>query len=214
MKKIKVFLVDDHKLFRNGLSLLLEGEKDIIVCGEAENGKQFCDAIQKEVPDIVLMDIEMPEMDGFETTELICGKYPDLKVIALTMFGEEQYYLKMIEAGAKGFLLKNSDIEEVIKAIKTVYEGGTYFNQEILYNMVKNIKEVRKEAGPQIQLSVREQEILDLICKGLSNTEIASELNISKRTVEKHRSNILTKTQTYNTASLVMFAVENKLISL
>jgi len=214
MKKIKVFLVDDHKLFRNGLSLLLEGEKDIIVCGEAENGKQFCDAIQKEVPDIVLMDIEMPEMDGFETTELICGKYPDLKVIALTMFGEEQYYLKMIEAGAKGFLLKNSDIEEVIKAIKTVYEGGTYFNQEILYNMVKNIKEVRKEAGPPIQLSVREQEILDLICKGLSNTEIASELNISKRTVEKHRSNILTKTQTYNTASLVMFAVENKLISL
>jgi DNA-binding NarL/FixJ family response regulator len=214
MKKIKVFLVDDHKLFRNGLSLLLEGEKDIVVCGEAENGKQFCEAIQKEEPDVVLMDIEMPEMDGFETTELTCGKYPDLKVIALTMFGEEQYYLKMIEAGAKGFLLKNSDIEEVIKAIKTVFDGGTYFSQEILYNMVKNIKEVRREAGPPVQLSVREQEILDLICKGLSNTEIASELNISKRTVEKHRSNILIKTQTYNTASLVMFAVENKLISL
>jgi DNA-binding NarL/FixJ family response regulator len=214
MKKIKVFLVDDHKLFRNGLALLLEGEKDLVVSGEAENGKQFCESIQKEVPDVVLMDIEMPEMDGFETTELTCSKYPDLKVIALTMFGEEQYYLKMIEAGAKGFLLKNSDIEEVIKAIKTVYEGGTYFSQEILYNMVKNIKEVRKETGPPVQLSVREQEILDLICKGFSNTEIASELNISKRTVEKHRSNILAKTQTYNTASLVMFAVENKLISL
>lgn len=214
MKKIKVFLVDDHKLFRNGLSLLLEGEKDIVVNGEAENGKQFCEAILKEVPDVVLMDIEMPEMDGFETTELTCNKYPELKVIALTMFGEEQYYLKMIEAGAKGFLLKNSDIEEVIKAIKTVYEGGTYFSQEILYNMVKNIKEVRKDAGPPVQLSVREQEILDLICKGLSNTEIASELNISKRTVEKHRSNILIKTQTYNTASLVMFAVENRLINL
>ncbi len=214
MKKIKVFLVDDHKLFRNGLSLLLEGEKDIIVSGEAENGKQFCEAILDEVPDVVLMDIEMPEMDGFDTTELTCGKYPDIKVIALTMFGEEQYYLKMIEAGAKGFLLKNSDIEEVIKAIKTVYEGGTYFSQEILYNMVKNIKEVRKEAGPPVLLSVREQEILDLICKGFSNTEIASELNISKRTVEKHRSNILIKTQTYNTASLVMFAVENKLITM
>jgi DNA-binding NarL/FixJ family response regulator len=160
------------------------------------------------------MDIEMPEMDGFETTSLTCGEYPDLKVIALTMFGEEQYYLKMIEAGAKGFLLKNSDIEEVIKAIKTVYDGGTYFSQEILYNMVKNIKEVRKEAGPPVQLSGREHEILELICKGFSNTEIASELNISKRTVEKHRSNILIKTQTYNTASLVMFAVENKLISL
>jgi DNA-binding NarL/FixJ family response regulator len=214
MTKIKVFLVDDHKLFRNGLSLLLEGEKDIVVSGEAENGQLFCEAIEKELPDVVLMDIEMPVMDGFVTTECTCGKYPDIKIIALTMFGEEQYYLKMIEAGAKGFLLKNSDIEEVIKAIKTVYEGGTYFSQEILYNMVKNIKEVRKEAGPPIQLSRREQEILELICKGFSNTEIASELNISKRTVEKHRSNILIKTQAYNTASLVMFAVENKLINL
>jgi DNA-binding NarL/FixJ family response regulator len=214
MKKIKVFLVDDHKLFRNGLSLLLEGEKDIIVSGEAENGQQFCEAIEKELPDVVLMDIEMPVMDGFQTTECTCGKYPDLKIIALTMFGEEQYYLKMIEAGAKGFLLKNSDIEEVIKAIKTVHDGGTYFSQEILYNMVKNIKEVRKETGPPVQLSVREQEILALICKGFSNTEIANELNISKRTVEKHRSNILVKTQTYNTASLVMFAVENKLLNL
>jgi DNA-binding NarL/FixJ family response regulator len=214
MKKISVFLVDDHKLFRNGLSLLLEGEKDIIVCGEAENGQQFCEAIEKEQPDVVLMDIEMPVMDGFETTEVTCGKYPELKVIALTMFGEEQYYLKMIEAGAKGFLLKNSDIEEVIKAIKTVNDGGTYFSQEILYNMVKNIKEVRKETGPPIHLSRREQEVLELICKGFSNTEIASELNISKRTVEKHRSNILIKTQTYNTASLVMFAVENKLINI
>jgi len=110
--------------------------------------------------------------------------------------------------------LKNSDIEEVIKAIKTVYEGGTYFSQEILYNMVKNIKEVRKDVGPPIHLSRREQEVLELICKGFSNTEIASELNISKRTVEKHRSNILIKTQTFNTASLVMFAVENKLINL
>jgi DNA-binding NarL/FixJ family response regulator len=214
MKKIKVFLVDDHKLFRNGLSLLLEGEKDIIVSGEAENGQQFCEALEKELPDVVLMDIEMPVMDGFETTAVTCGKYPELKVIALTMFGEEQYYLKMIEAGAKGFLLKNSDIEEVIKAIKTVNDGGTFFSQEILYNMVRNIKEVQKETGPPVKLSRREQEILELICKGFSNTEIASELNISKRTVEKHRSNILVKTQTYNTASLVMFAVENKLINL
>lgn len=214
MKKIKIFLVDDHKLFRNGLSLLLECEKDIVVSGEAENGQAFCEAIEKDQPDVVLMDIEMPVMDGFETTKKCCEKYPELKVIALTMFGEEQYYLKMIEAGAKGFLLKNSDIEEVIKAIKTVYDGGTYFSQEILYHMVKNIKEVRKEAVPVVKLSKREKEILELICKGFSNTEIASELNISKRTVEKHRSNILIKTQTYNTASLVMFAVENKLINL
>jgi DNA-binding NarL/FixJ family response regulator len=214
MKKIKVFLVDDHKLFRNGLSLLMESEKNIIITGEAENGKDFLESIEQEQPDVVLMDIEMPVMDGFQATEVACQKYPDIKVISLTMFGEEHYYLKMIEAGAKGFILKNSDIEEVIKAIKTVYSGGTYFSQEILYNMVKNIQDVRKETGPSVGLSSRENEILELICKGFSNIEIASELNISKRTVEKHRSNILDKTQTHNTASLVMYAIENKLVKL
>lgn len=214
MKKIKVFLVDDHKLFRNGLSLLMENETDIEITGEAENGEQFCKSIEHEQPDVVLMDIEMPVMDGFRATEEACSKFPDLKVISLTMFGEEHYYLKMIEAGAKGFILKNSDIEEVIKAIKTVYKGGTYFSQEILYNVVKNIQEVRKETSPPIKLSKREQEVLELICKGSGNAEIAAELNISKRTVEKHRSNILEKTETHNTASLVMYSVENKLVKL
>ncbi|MBL7111414.1 MAG: response regulator transcription factor [Bacteroidales bacterium] len=214
MKRIKVFLVDDHKLFRNGLSLLMENEKDIVVTGEAENGKQFCEYLDHEQPDVVLMDIEMPEMDGFEATQTACVRYPDLKVITLTMFGEEHYYLKMIEAGAKGFILKNSDIDEVIKAIKTVFNGGTYFSQEILYNVVKNIQDVKKEIDTSVRLSGREKEILKLICTGNSNIEIASELNISRRTVEKHRSNILNKTNTHNTASLVMYAVENKLIKL
>ncbi len=214
MKRIKVFLVDDHKLFRNGLSLLMENEKDIVVTGEAENGKQFCEYLDHEQPDVVLMDIEMPEMDGFEATQTACVRYPDLKVITLTMFGEEHYYLKMIEGGAKGFILKNSDIDEVIKAIKTVFNGGTYFSQEILYNVVKNIQDVKKEIDTSVRLSGREKEILKLICTGNSNIEIASELNISRRTVEKHRSNILNKTNTHNTASLVMYAVENKLIKL
>jgi DNA-binding NarL/FixJ family response regulator len=214
MKKIKVFLVDDHKLFRNGLSILMENEKNIQVTGEAEDGRQFLKHIEKVQPDIVLMDIEMPVMDGFQATEMACNKYPGLKVICLTMFGEEHYYLKMIEAGAKGFILKNSDIDEVIKAIKTVYNGGTYFSQEILYNVVKNIQDVRKDSESAIHLSFRENEILELICRGFSNTEIAEELHISKRTVEKHRANILDKTQTHNTASLVMYAVENKLIKL
>jgi len=214
MKKIKVFLVDDHKLFRHGLSLLMENENGIMITGEAENGEQFCESIENQQPDVVLMDIEMPVMDGFKATEIACKRFPDLKVISLTMFGEEHYHLKMIEAGAKGFILKNSDIEEVIKAIKTVYNGGTYFSPEILYNVVKNIQEVKKETAFPIHLSQREKEVLELICRGFANTEIASELNISKRTVEKHRSNILEKTQTHNTASLVMYSVENKLVKL
>jgi DNA-binding NarL/FixJ family response regulator len=194
--------------------MLLENEKNILVAGEAENGKQFLDAIEKKQPDLVLMDIEMPVMTGFEAPLAASKMYPDIKVMCLTMFGEEHYYMKMIDSGAKGFLLKNSDIDEVLKAIATVMKGGTYFSQEILYNVVKNIREVKKEPETSIQLSSRENDVLSLICKGLSNVEIASDLNISKRTVEKHRSNILEKTQTHNIASLVIYAVKNKLFDL
>ncbi len=214
MKKVKVVLVDDHKLFRNGLSTLLKAEKEIEITGEAENGKEFCKLLQKTMPDVVLMDIEMPVMNGIEASRLAIRMYPDLKIITLSMYGEEEYYLKMIEAGAKGFILKNSGIDEVVKAIKTVYNGGTFFSQEVLYNVVKNIQEVKKDKTPAIKLSNRENEILHLICKGFSNQEIAEELNISKRTVDKHRANILDKTNTHNTASLVMYAVENKLIEI
>lgn len=214
MKKVKVVLVDDHKLFRNGLSTLLKAEKEIEITGEAENGKEFCKLLQKTMPDVVLMDIEMPVMNGIEASHLAIQMYPDLKIVTLSMYGEEEYYLKMIEAGAKGFILKNSGIDEVVKAIKTVYNGGTFFSQEVLYNVVKNIQEVKKDKTPAIKLSNRENEILHLICKGFSNQEIAEELNISKRTVDKHRANILDKTNTHNTASLVMYAVENKLIEI
>ncbi|MBA7520080.1 Transcriptional regulatory protein DegU [subsurface metagenome] len=214
MKKVKVVLVDDHKLFRNGLSTLLKAKKEIEITGEAENGKEFCELLQKTMPDVVLMDIEMPVMNGIEASRLAIRMYPALKIITLSMYGEEEYYLKMIEAGAKGFILKNSGIDEVVKAIKTVYNGGTFFSQEVLYNVVKNIQEVKKDKTPAIKLSNRENEILHLICKGFSNQEIAEELNISKRTVDKHRANILDKTNTHNTASLVMYAVENKLIEI
>jgi DNA-binding NarL/FixJ family response regulator len=181
---------------------------------ECSNGVEFLHSIEKIRPDVVLMDIEMPAMNGIEATRLATAKYPNLKIITLSMFGEEEYYYKMIDAGAKGFILKNSDIDEVIKAIKAIVQGSTYFSQELLYNVVKNFREVRKSDQLQVQLSQRELEILELICKGLSNNEIADELNISKRTVDKHRSNILSKTDTKNTASLVMFAVEHRLIEI
>ena len=204
----------DNILFRNGLSTLLKGEKEIEITGEAENGKEFCKLLQKTTPDVVLMDIEMPVMNGIEASRLAIQMYPDIKIITLSMYGEEEYYLKMIEAGAKGFILKTSGIDEVVKAIKTVHNGGTFFSQEVLYNVVKSIKEVNKDKTSKVQLSTRENEILALICKGYSNLEIADELNISKRTVDKHRANILDKTNTHNTASLVMYADENKLIEI
>ena len=142
------------------------------------------------------------------------GKYPKLKIISLSMYGEEEYYYKMIESGAKGFILKNSDIHEVMKAINAVMRGGTYFSSDLLYNVVKNINTVNKSTITSDQLSEREGQVLDAICKGLSNQEIADKLFISKRTVEKHRASLMAKTNSKNTANLVMFAIENKLIDL
>lgn len=212
MSRIRVFLVDDHRLFRNGLLLLLGTEPDILVVGEAANGEEFLDELEKASPDVVLMDIEMPVMDGITATEAAVMKFPGLKVLTLSMYGDENYFYRMIDAGAKGFILKDSDIEEVTKAIRAVHSGATYFNQDILYQVVKNIREVRKETVHPITLSPRESEVIKAICQGLSNHEIATKLNISRRTVEKHRASLLIKTQTKNAASLVMFAIENNLI--
>lgn len=214
MGKIHVSIIDDHSLFRNGLKLLLSAFPEIEVINECSNGKEFVQSLDLVNHEIVLMDIEMPVMNGIDATREAVLKKPNLKIITLSMFGEEEYYYKMIDAGVKGFILKNSDIDEVIKAIRAVQNGATYFSQEILYNVVKNIRDVRKTEQLQLQLSQREIEILELICKGLSNQEIADSLCISKRTVDKHRANILSKTDTKNTASLVMFAVEHKLIEM
>jgi len=214
MIRIKVAIVDDHSLFRNGLKLLLSGFPEIEVVGESSNGKEFLQQLAFTTPDIVPMDIEMPVMNGIDATQESLKIQPTLKIITLSMFGEEEYYYKMIDAGVKGFVLKNSDIDEVVRAINTVMEGGTYFSQELLLNVVKKFRDVRKIEKLQLQLSQREMEIIELICHGLSNQEIADKLHISKRTVDKHRANILSKTDTNNTASLVMFAVEHKLIEL
>ncbi len=210
--KIKVIIVDDHTLFRNGLSLLLNSFDDIEVVAEASNGKEFIENLGKNDVDVILMDIDMPEMNGIDATKIAIDKYPELKIITLSMYGEGEYYYKMINAGVKGFLLKNSDINEVKKAIQVVADGSTYFSEEILYNIVKNIRSINVIESNPDDLSKREIEILVQICKGLSNKEIAELLNISKRTVDKHRENLLSKTHSKNTANLVMYAIKNKII--
>lgn len=214
MEKIKITLVDDHTLFRNGLKILLDTNKEFKVIGEATNGKEFIENLTVNIPDIVLMDINMPVMDGVEATEIAKQKYPDIKIIALSMFGEEEYYYKMINAGVKGFLLKNSEINEVIEAIKQVNNGSSYFSQELLYNVIKNFKPHKEPTDETASLSKRELQVLEEICKGLSNQEIADNLFISKRTVDKHRANLLSKTNSKNTANLIMYAIKNKLISI
>lgn len=208
MKKISVYLVDDHSLFREGLKMLLSNLSYIDHIYEAENGQQFIDGLAKHPVDIAMLDIEMPVMDGIEAARLAKKIAPGIKLIALSMYSDENYYLSMIEAGTCGFLLKNSNFIEVEKAILDVYNDKSYISIEILNNILKHPQ--KANANSLIEnLTDREAEVLLFICKGLTNSEIADRLVLSKRTVDKHRENLLLKTHSKNTANLVMFAIKN-----
>lgn len=204
-------MVDDHQLFREGLKLMLNLNPQIGSISQAGNGVEFLELLKKMTPDVVLMDIDMPIMDGVEATKRALLLNPNLKIIALSMYGDDEYYIKMIEAGARGFILKNSDIEVVEEAISNVMAGQNYFSSEVMANLVIHLNNKKTEEA-RSELTERESEILYHICKGLSNQEIADTLFLSKRTVDKHRENILSKTNAKNTAGLVMYAIKHGII--
>ncbi len=208
----RIALVDDHTLFRNGLRGLLERHTGYRVVGEASGGEEFLAMLDTLDTDVVFMDFAMPGIDGAQTTERALARRPELKIITLSMYGEESYYSRMVEAGARGFLLKDSDIGDVIEAIETVAAGGTYFSPQLLSSLAGRMR--TREAIADEPLSSREREILVAVCRGLSNQEIADELFISKRTVDKHRANILEKTGCKNTASLVVYAIRNRIVEI
>jgi DNA-binding NarL/FixJ family response regulator len=211
MDKISLILVDDHQLFREGMQLLLSNLDYINEVKLAANGEELFRLLEQFTPDIIFMDIDMPGTDGIEACEQVLKLYPDTNIIALSMYGEEDYYTRMIEAGAKGFVLKNSGIDDVEASIKNVMAGKNYFSQEILSGLLNSINR-KNQPQKNTDLSERETEVLYQICKGLSNQEIADALNISKRTVDKHRENILSKSGTKNTAGLVMYAIKNGVV--
>ena len=212
MTECRIILVDDHSLFRNGLRGLLERCAGCRVVGEAASGEEFLAMLPGAEADVVFMDFAMPGLDGAQTTERALALRPDLRIITLSMFGEENYYSRMVEAGARGFLLKDSDIGDVIEAIETVMGGGSYFSPQLLSSLTGRMR-TRENSGEE-PLSQREREILVAVCRGLSNQEIADELFISKRTVDKHRANILEKTGCKNTAALVVYAIRNGIVEL
>ena len=207
-----MLLADDHRLFREGLRGLLSVQSGIEVVGVAADGAELVALTESVEYDVALIDIEMPVMNGLEAAEKILSTHPEARLVALTMHNDEAYYYRMVELGVKGFLLKNSDIDEVVCAVREVCAGGSYFSQELLNSLVSNLKESQVEAEPL--LSEREMEVLPLICQGLSNQEIADKLFISKRTVDNHRANILEKSGCKNTAGMVVWAIKNGLVEL
>lgn len=210
---VHIALVDDHSLFRRGLKMLLTSYSDFEVVAEASSGEEFLELMDAAQPDVVFMDYSMGGMNGAETTERALERMPELKVISLTMFGDNAYYSRMASSGAKGFLLKDSEFDEVVEAVSTVCDGGTYFSALLLESISQSLRSVEGlPIDEHDMLSDREVEILVGICQGLSTQEIADRLFISKRTVDKHRANILEKSGCKNTASLVVYAIKNGLV--
>jgi len=211
-KTYNIVLVDDHSLFREALKFILVQNACLKVIAEASNGKEFLEILGNCTPDLALVDISMPLMNGIDATREAIRKYPDLKVIALSMHNDEAYYFKMLEAGAHGFVSKEVGGAELIEAIFMVLNGENYYSNQVLCKIIKDFfqkgEPKQVDEKKEVKLSKRENEILKLICNGYSNNEIAAMLGISRRTIEGHRSNLLCKTGAKNSIHLVLYGKE------
>ncbi len=206
---IKLLVVDDHKLVREGIIAMLRNNNRLEIVAEADNGRQALEFIQMHSVDIVLMDINMPEMDGIETTTAIGKNYPEVKVLGISMHKDEVNIIAMLKAGASGYILKNSDKHTLHKAIMQVHSGNTFFPPDVAEIVMNHHLQKKRRTIPKEEvLTNREKEVLYWIVEGLTNSEIAEKLFISKRTVDSHRNNLLEKLNAKNTAALVKYAVK------
>lgn len=212
-KKVKIIVVDDHEFFRKGVILTISKFKYAEVTAEAVNGIDFLEKMNKTKADIALMDIKMPGMNGIEATKKALQKYPDLKIVALSMFGEEEYLESMIEAGVSGFLLKNVNREGLDYALRSIAEGKNYYSEELMPFFTKKYINKFNEDN-QAKLTRRELEVLELVSQGYNNREIAEKLFISIRTVTNHRANLNMKTGSKNTVTLLSYAIKNNLVKM
>ncbi|MFC6099427.1 response regulator transcription factor [Olivibacter domesticus] len=219
-KKIQIAVADDQILFRKGLIKLLQNFSLLEVTIEAENGKQLLEKIGQSatLPDVVLLDLSMPEMNGIETTKYLHTTYPDIKILMLSVHDDDNYIVHLLACGASGYLEKNADPEEVLRAITSVVQDGIYFNKKTLHAMQHNLSHpTRKKIildDPHHDLTLREIEVLELICQELTAAEIADRLSLSVRTIDGHRNNLLRKVGARNTAGLVKFAIMNGIITI
>ena len=217
--KIRIAIVDDQNLFRQTLAMLLAGIPDFELVAESANGPDLLKAIAllEDLPDILLMDMNMPGMDGLELNKIIREKYPEIRVIVLSVHAQGTLIAKLVQSGASAYLVKNCDREELMLAIKSTFNTGYYMNKQTLIALQENNKISSKShhfSTLPINLTERELEVLKLICDQYASAEIAEKLFLSTRTVEGHRNHLLTKTESRNTAGLVLFAIRHQLITL
>lgn len=214
-QRIRVLLVDDHPLVIDGIQARLEDEGAIDVVGRGGNGQEAIALSQKLQPDVVLMDISMPVMNGLEATRILSEDLPNIRVLILSMHDNREYMVQLIQAGAKGYILKDVSAAEMVKAVETVYQGGTYFSASASQTLFSNFDQpAAREGRKETQLTQREQTVLKLLAEGHNNKEIARVLGISVRTVETHRQNIKSKLDIHTAAGLTRYAIEHNLVQL
>lgn len=211
-KPIRVLVVDDHAIVREGICALLARREDIEVVGEAADGNRAIDAVVRLDPDVVLMDIAMPGMNGLEATREIHARFPSTRILVLTQHENKEYILPLLHAGAAGYVTKDVRASELAEAIRSVYEKGGYLQPSITTAVVSAIAESPKTSDEQTMLTEREIQVVRLIAEGLSNREIAERLSISVKTVDTHRGNIMEKLNVHNTAELIKYAIRKGIV--
>ena len=207
MKKITVLLVDDHTVVREGLRALLEAEQDLEVIGEAADGKQALTLAKESPPDVIVMDVAMPLLNGLETTRQIVKNYPDTAILVLSSYTDQECVSQLLKAGAAGYLAKQTAANELPKAIREVRRGNQFFSPAIARQLQQ-----QGERGANIELTLREAEVLQLVAEGLSNKQSANELGISIKTIEKHRQQVMNKLNIHETAGLTRYALTNGIV--
>jgi len=211
---IKLLLVDDHPIVRRGVASCLAKEPNIHVIGEASHGREAIIKVRELNPDVVLMDVDMPQMDGLAVTQALRKEFPNIKVLMLSMYRDNDYILRILQSGALGYVLKDAPSEELVKAVETVYAGESYFSADVARVALNQFVRGTTEGPSAMNLTNREREVLIHIAEGLSNKEIACQLNVGVRTVETHRERIMRKLNIRNVAGLTRFAIAKGLISL
>ena len=216
MKKLRILLADDHVVMRTGLRVLLERQPNLEVVGESENGRDTINLVASVKPDVVVMDVGMPVLNGIEATKTIATEHPNVAVVILSMHADESYVMRALKAGARGYLLKDSAAADLISAIQAVSQNKSFFSPKVSRILAEDYVRVLKQKGAVDSydlLTNREREILQLVAEGKANKEVATALNISPYTVETHRRHILEKLNLHNPAELILYAVRKGIIS-